>query len=121
MKFPAHGRVGKSLRCGPSRSSIHETPYQKMFRIASLNVRTLRVRSSEVVETVSRRNVDLCGLQEVRWRGASARMIVGKDSRYKVFWIGSENGNGGAGILLAEEWVEKVYDICRISECLMIL
>ena len=70
-----------------------------MFRIASLNVGTLR--GSEVVETVSRRGVDLCCLQEVQWHGASARMIVGKDSCYKVFWIGNEIGNGGAGILLA--------------------
>ena len=92
-----------------------------MFRIASLNVGTLRGRFSEVVETVSRRGVDLCCLQEVRWRGASARMTVGKDYRYKVFWIGSENGNGGVGILLAEEWVGKVYDICRISDRLMMI
>ena len=49
LKFPAHGRVGKCLRCGPTRSSNHETPYEKMFRIASLNVDTLRGRSSEVV------------------------------------------------------------------------
>ena len=48
-------------------------------------------------------------------------MIVGKDSHYKVFWIGSENGNGGVGILLAEEWLEKVYDICRISDRLMMI
>ena len=48
-------------------------------------------------------------------------MIVPKDSCYKVFWTGSENGNGGVGILLAEEWVEKVYGICRISDCLMMI
>ena len=101
VKFPAHGRVGKSLGCGPTRSSNHETPHQ-MFRIASLNVDTLRNRSNEVVEMVSRRGVDLCCLQEVRWHGASARMIDGKDSCQKVFWIGSENGNGSVGILLAE-------------------
>ena len=87
------------MRCGPTRSSINETPHQKMFRVG-FNYFT---RSSEVVETVSRRGVNLCCLQEVRWRGASARMIVGKESRYKVFWIGNEIGNGGVGILLAEE------------------
>ena len=92
-----------------------------MFRIASLNVSTLRGRSSEAIETVSRRSVDLCCLQKVQWCGASAHMIVGKDSCYKVFWIGSENGNGGVGILLAEEWVEKVYGICRISDHLMMI
>ena len=92
-----------------------------MFRIVSLNVGTLRGRSSEVVETVSRRGVDLCCLQEVRWRGASARMIVGKDSCYKVFWTGNEIVNGGVGILLAEKWVEKVDDICRIFDRLMMI
>ena len=72
---------------------------------------TLRGRSSEVVETVSRRGIDLCCVQEVRWHGASARMIDGKDTRYKLFWIGNDGGTGGVGILLSEEWVEKVYDI----------
>ena len=49
------------------------------------------------------------------------RMIVGKDSRYKAFSIGTENGNGDVGILLAEEWMGKVYDICRISDRLMMI
>ena len=65
--------------------------------------------------------MDLCCLQEVRWHGASARIIVGKDSRYTVFWIGNEIGNGGVGILLAKEWADKVYDICRISDPLMMI
>ena len=79
VKFPAHGRVGK-FRCGPTRSSIHEMPHQKKFRIASLNVDSLRGRSSEVVETISRRSVGLYCLQEIRSCGASACMIKGKDS-----------------------------------------
>ena len=39
-------------------------------------------RPGEVVETMSRRMVEMCCLQEVRWRGASARLIQGKDSHY---------------------------------------
>ena len=121
VKFPAHSGVGKGLRCGLTRLSVHVTSHQKMFRIVSLNVGTLRGRSSEVVKTVSRRGVDLCCLQEVPLHAASACMIVGKDFCYEVFWIGRENGNGGVGILLAEEWVEKVYDICRISDRLVMI
>ena len=98
VKFPAHDRVG-NIRCGPTRSPIHEIPHQKKFRIASLNVGTLRGRSNEVVETISRRNIDICCLQETRWRGASARMIEGKDSRYKLFWVGNKTGTGGVGVL----------------------
>ena len=47
--------------------SIHDT-----FKIASWNIGTMRGRSSEIVETITRRNIDLCCVQEVRWRGASA-------------------------------------------------
>ena len=43
-------------------------------------------------------------------------MITGKDSRYKFFWVGNENGTGGVGILLAEKWLDKVFDIKHISD-----
>ena len=75
------------------------------LRMASLNVGTLRGRSREVVETMSRRGIDLCCIQECRWRGAgeSARIIDGKDSTYKCFWITNKLGRGGVGVLLAEK------------------
>ena len=36
------------------------------FRAASLNVGTLNKRSAELEETLARRRVDICGLQEIR-------------------------------------------------------
>ena len=81
----------------------------------------MRGRSSEIVETITRRNVDLCCMQEVRWRGATARHITGKDSRYKFFWVGNNQGTSGVGVLLAEKWVDKVYDIKRVSDRIMLI
>ena len=63
----------------------------------------MRGHSNEVAEVMSRRKVDICGLQEVRWSGASARLVEGKHSRYKLFWVGNDKGMGGVGILLAEK------------------
>ena len=94
-----NGRTGS----GPVRSTSCETPHNT-FKIASWNIGTMRGRSSEIVETITRRNVDLCCVQEVRWRGASARHITGKDSRYKFFWVGNNQGTSGVGVLLAETW-----------------
>ena len=37
-------------------------------------------RSNEIVETISRRKIDICCIQEVRRRGASTRLIKGKDT-----------------------------------------
>ena len=42
-----------------------------------------------------------------RSRGASTRIIEGKDSRYKRFWIGNKLGTGGVGVLLAEKMSRK--------------
>ena len=56
---------------GPVRSSSYEIPYDT-FKIASWNIGTMRDRSSEIVETIKRKNIDLCWVQEVMWRGALA-------------------------------------------------
>ena len=105
-------------RCGV-RSGHHQTIIQQpdqlsnfdRFRVGSLNVGTMCGCSGEVVETLTWRRIDVCCVQEIRWRGASARMITGKDTQYKMFWVGNYTGFGGVGILLAEKWVEKVIDV----------
>ena len=111
---------GRARKRGLVRSSSCEIPRKSLFRIATLNVGTMRGRSSEVVETMSRRDIDLCCMQEVRWRGASARFITGQDDRYKFFWVGNNAGTGGVGILLAEKWVEKVFDVNRVSDRILL-
>ena len=74
-------------------------------RVCLWNVDTMRGLSNEVVEVMCRSNVDICGLQEVRWRGASARLVKGKDFRYKMFWVENEKDMGGVRILLVEKWM----------------
>ena len=105
--------------CG--KSSKHLTK----FRAATWNVGTLKSRSVEVVETLSRRRVDLCGVQEHRWAGSLAanqtRLIKGKDFTFKFFWCGKKRGQGGAGFLLAEKWVDKVFDVLRISDRIILI
>ena len=97
----------------------------KQFRVGSLNVGTLRGKAAEIVETASRRRVDLCCLQETRWKGgldaSQNRMIKGKDSCYKFYWAGNQEGTGGVGIILAERWVEKVFEVQRVSDRILLL
>ena len=96
--------------------TVTQQPDDKLkFQVASLNVGTMHGRSGEVVETMSWCMVDVCCLQEVRWRGASARLIQGKDSHYRMFWVGSKDGTGGVAILLAEKWTENVIDVNRVK------
>ena len=52
------------------------------------------------VETLTRIRVDLCCLQETRWKTGGVRRIKGKDSRlpHKFFWSANYKGIGG-GVL----------------------
>ena len=93
----------------------------KRLRVASWNVGSMRRRGGELVEALDRRMVDICCVQEHRWRGESARMITGKDSRYKFYWVGNQAGNKGVGVLVKEKWVENVMNVTRINDRLMML
>ena len=92
--------------------------------LASLNVGTLKKRSSEVVETLTRGRVDTCSVQEHRWAGGieanQTRLMKGKNSNYKFYWCGSRMGLG-VGLLLAEKWIEKVFDVQRVSDRILLL
>ena len=42
-------------------------------------------------------------------------MITGKHCRYQFLWSDDTSGFGGVGILVAEEWVEKIIAADRTS------
>ena len=94
-----------------------------------MNVGTMRGRSAEVVETTSRRRLDLAFMQETKWKGSDSpsdsrkqvRWIKGKDSRYKFFWSGNSEGTNGVGFLLAEKWAGSVFDVQRPSDRIILL
>ena len=92
---------------GYGKSCKHPKP---TFRVASLNVGTLKKRSSEVVETLPHRRVDICSVQEHRWVGSieanQTHLMKGKNSNCKFYWCGNRMGLGGVGLLLAEKWIE---------------
>ena len=73
----------------------------------------------EIVETLNRIKIDICCVQEVRWRGASTRTATRKNSHYKLFWIGNKTGNGGVGIFV--EKIEKVLEVKHVNDRLMMV
>ena len=89
--------------------------------MCTVNVGTLRRREGEVVETISRRNVDVCCLQEVHYRKDGACIVTGKDSQYKLFWSGDEAGSSGVAIMIAERWINNVIRVDRVNERIMSL
>lgn len=92
----------------------------QLIRIASWNVNSLTGKSTEVVNCLHSRRVDVCCLQETRWKGQNARLIKGQSSSYKLFWSGSKvDSLGGVGIMVAEWLTKDIIEVSRPAENIM--
>ena len=80
-------------------------------RFGSWNVGSISGRGTEGCEELRKPKVDVCCLQEVRWRGEGARFFGVKRKRYKLWWCGNDDTTGGVGILVKEELCENVVGV----------
>ena len=112
VSHPRHFDESKDLMAQRLRSRL---------RIGSVNVGTMSGRSVEVAEMAGRRRLDFCCVQETRWKGGSARMLEGEGFSYKFYWMGCEEGVGGVGVLVAERWIEKVIEVRRVNERILVV
>ena len=65
---------------------IHEKKAEERIgvRFGSWNVGSISGKGTEVCEKLRKRKVDVCCLDEVRWRGERARFFGVKERRYKL-------------------------------------
>ena len=56
--------------------------------MSALGCGFVRGKGGEVCEELRKRMIDVCCLQEVRWRGQGARMLGMKGRRHKMWWSG---------------------------------
>ena len=75
----------------------------------------------EICDELWKRNVDLCCLQEVRWRGCGARLMGLQCRKYKFLWSGNHEGYGGVGVLVKEGLYAKVVEVRRVNDRVMSL
>ena len=106
----------RKVRCGPIQTVI-QRPHQvcKICKLRAWNVGTMLGRTSEVVETVGRRHIDICCIQESGWKGFSARLVSVKGVIYKFIWSGDSSGFGGVDVLPNENWIDKVISVVRLN------
>ncbi|XP_065319037.1 uncharacterized protein LOC135927029 [Gordionus sp. m RMFG-2023] len=77
-------------------------------------------RAGEVVDVLHRRHIDVCCIQETRWKGNGTRMIGKTNEKYKFFWQGGNDGKAGVGVLVAEKLVDKV-EVKRLDNQIMVI
>ena len=61
----------------------------------------------------NKKNISKCCLLKIL---PNCCTIKGKDTRYKFYWSGNDKGTAGVGMFVAEEWIEKVFEVQRVSD-----
>ena len=104
--------------------SQDKTPKTEMkrLRFGTWNVGSLTGRSGEIAEALERRKVKVCCVQETRWKGEGSRMLRTKmGGKYKLFWKGCTEGVSGVGVIVSEEFINKVVGVERVNERIMMV
>ena len=57
----------------------------------------------------------------MRWRGASARLKMGKANEHKMFWVGNNFSLGCVKILVARKWIDQIFNVKRVNDRLMVI
>ena len=62
-------------------------------------------------EKLKKRKLDVCCMQEVRWKGQGARFVGTQERRYKLWWSRYDARFGRVGILVKEEISRNVEEV----------
>ena len=89
------------------------------MKVGTWTVGSMSKRGTEVCEELRKKRVDVCCLQEVKWRGQGVQFMGAKGRRYKFWWSGNSDGMGGLAVLVKEELCEKVVEVQRKSDRVM--
>ncbi|ESO01543.1 hypothetical protein HELRODRAFT_174505 [Helobdella robusta] len=71
----------------------------------------------EIVDMLERRRVDICSLQETRWKSNGVSLI----GSYKLFWNGQKTVQNGVGIFIRESLTQNVLEVVLIRSRLMLI
>ena len=84
-----------------------------VVRVGTLNVGTMTGKGRELADMMDRRKVDIFCVQETKWKGNKARNIGG---RFKLFYHGVDGRRSVVGVILKDEYAERVLEVRRMSD-----
>ncbi|GJU36052.1 ubiquinol oxidase, mitochondrial-like protein [Tanacetum coccineum] len=108
-------RVGAGRYRGTRRDS--RLASSRKIRVGSWNVGTLTGKFLELVDALKRKKVDIACFQETKWKGSRNR----EGNQYKLWYSGSTTARNGVGVVLAPNLKDKVVQVSRISDRIMMV
>ena len=80
------------------RAQLKKRVQNMKLRVGSINVGSMTEKGRELVDMLERRRVEICCIQETRWRGNKAKSLGGN---YKLIYSGADaRGRNGVGVIL---------------------
>ncbi|KAG8239289.1 hypothetical protein J437_LFUL019067 [Ladona fulva] len=107
--LPDHGRVQLKKR-------VYQREGVCTFQTGSLNVGTMKGKSREIADLMSRRQLKILCVKEVRWKGNKAKELA---EGYKLYYSGTKSRRNGVEIILDKELKEGVYEVDCKSDRIM--
>ena len=68
---------------------------------------------------LDRRKVDICCIQEVRYKNEGCNVIGDREQKQKLWYKGNAEGTGWVGILMKHEMAENVVEVSKHSDRLI--
>lgn len=75
-------------------------------------------RIAEIAHIMKRRNIDIMGVQETKWKGAKSRQLT---DGYKLLYNGTSTKLNGVGIIPAPHLTNKIIIVNRVNDRLMLV
>lgn len=108
----------KQVKFDISHEEGSRKPYTTKVKVSTWNVNGLRacVKKNACVEYILEENPDIMALQQIRCQEDEVPESFRKSlSHYHMFWIGSDKGQGGVGLLTKEKPLTVKYGIPGVS------
>ena len=87
--------------------------------MCTVNVETLVGKSREVVEMLARRKVDVCCIQETRYKNMGCTVVGSNNEKYKLWYSGDQAGKHGVGIMVKHELADDIIEVVRYGSWCM--
>ena len=93
-----------------------------VLKVCTINVGSLIHligKGREIVALLARRTVDICCLQEVRYRNQGCTSFGENEEKFKFWYSGGQDKVNGVGIMMKKELADSVFEIKRYDDRMM--